>query len=192
MIKKLDKKTCASFFATNFGAISCKILHNLMWYRAALYLVQSTCTVKTCARKNVTHASMIVQCDLYEFLECVSGVQEWVSDEIFSEYLVTDRYNSAADLFTNHKLLSKHCQNQILPASRCQTLLQPDNPFAARSIRIILFYNKFHSLRTNPTDDFMAVTFFMKSLFIHFMDAIFIRFLKNLYHFGFIYLFLVE
>ena len=61
-------------------------------------------------------------------------------------YLIADGYNSSTDFLADHELFTKHRQNQILPTTRRQTLLEPNYPLAARPICVILFHNNTHVL----------------------------------------------
>lgn len=54
-------------------------------------------------------------------------------------YLKPDRDHSPTDLLPNHELFPQHGQDKILPATGCQALPQPNNPFATIFICIILY-----------------------------------------------------
>ena len=53
-------------------------------------------------------------------------------------YLKPDRDHSPTDLLPNHELFPQHGQDEILPATGCQALPQPNNPLATIFICIIL------------------------------------------------------
>lgn len=53
-------------------------------------------------------------------------------------YSISDRDNSTANLFPHHKLFPKHGHDQVLPTSRGETFLQPNDPFTAIFIGTVL------------------------------------------------------
>lgn len=53
-------------------------------------------------------------------------------------YLEAYRHHSPTDLLPNHELLSKHGQDQVLPAPRRQAFSETDDPLTTHLIGIIL------------------------------------------------------
>ena len=79
------------------------------------------------------------QAVLYLILDRYEGIFCLISDSYDSIlYLISDWYDSPTDLFPNHELFTKHGQDKVFPAARCQAFLETDDPFSTSLVGIIL------------------------------------------------------